>query len=83
MYFANFDSFSFVCILEFCIIDYTIEMCVFCHSKFHILAQIVFLAASGLEAIGLMFVCPPAIGPVLIRGRKFSNMSDVQLWCFQ
>ena len=41
------------------------------------------LAASGLEAIGLMFVCPPAIGPVLIRGRKFSNMSEVQLWCFQ
>ena len=54
-----------------------------CHSKFHILAQIVFLAASGLEAIGLMFVCPPAIGPVLICGRKFSNMSEVQPWCFQ
>ena len=51
--------------------------------KFHILAQIVFVAAPGLEAVGLMFVCPPAIGPVLIRGRKFSNMSEVQLWCFQ
>ena len=65
MYFANFDSFSFVCILEFCIIDYTIEMCVLCHSKFHILAQIVFLAAPGLEAVGLMCVCPLSIGLVM------------------